>query len=309
MDTIFILHPVAPFRLDYTALALQRRAKNIIDSWDGRYYSRVLNVDGELLNAKIEQKTYELDPTLLITLNQSIHPKTEVKIKQILENMLGLRCNLSNFYNLAQKDPQLNPIVTRFKGLKPPCFPSIFEALVNAISCQQLSLDSGLEIQNRLIKYIDVHLQDDGNVLYSFPVPKDIANCSISELKQVGYSTNKSETLKRLSLIIQEKQDDFAQLAHLSNEDVVDFLCQFKGIGRWTAEYILLRGLGRIEIFPHNDIGAQNNLYRLLHILEKPDPIKTSKITARWYPYAGLIYFHLLLEKLRERKQGIGIVK
>lgn len=78
-------------------------------------------------------------------------------------------------------------------------------------------------------------------------------------------------------------------------------LCQFKGIGRWSAEYILLRGFGKIETSPGDDIGAQKNLQQLLHLGMKLDYQKISEITEKWYPYAGFIYFHLLLLKLKNK--------
>ena len=93
----------------------------------------------------------------------------------------------------------------------------------------------------------------------------------------------------------------FENLVHESNDNIVKFLCQFKGIGRWSAEYVLLRGLGRIEMFPGDDVGARNNLQSLLHLKTKLDYQKIAEITKKWYPYAGFIYFHLLLQKLNNK--------
>jgi DNA-3-methyladenine glycosylase II len=67
-----------------------------------------------------------------------------------------------------------------------------------------------------------------------------------------------------------------------------------------TAEYVLLRGLGRTHIFPGDDVGARNNLKRWLR-LEKPlDYEAVRRTLERWHPYAGLIYFHMLLDRLAE---------
>ena len=71
-----------------------------------------------------------------------------------------------------------------------------------------------------------------------------------------------------------------------------------RGIGRWSAEYVLLRGLGRLDAFPGDDIGAQNNLKRIFLLDNKPTYEGIKKLTSRWHPYEGLVYFHLLLEKL-----------
>jgi DNA-3-methyladenine glycosylase II len=68
-----------------------------------------------------------------------------------------------------------------------------------------------------------------------------------------------------------------------------------RGVGRWTAEYVLLRGLGRLHVFPGDDIGARNNLQRWLGILEPLDYDGVQRVLARWQPFQGLVYLHLLL--------------
>lgn len=146
-----------------------------------------------------------------------------------------------------------------------------------------------------------MRINDNHEIFYAFPNADDIANCSITELKKIGYSTHKSEILIHLASAVADDITNFNNLENKSNNDIINFLCQFKGIGRWTAEYVLLRGLGRIEIFPGDDIGAQKNLQQLLQLNDKLDYHKISTLTAKWHPYAGLIYFHLLLQKLNEK--------
>ncbi|KTD16224.1 DNA-3-methyladenine glycosylase family protein [Legionella jordanis] len=299
----FQLIPMPPFRLDYTVAALRRRIKNIVDCWDGQSYSRLFLINSQLTCVKVSQDQNTQNAHLMIECDRNLEVNDQSEITQVLERLLGLNKNLEDFYFFAGKNKPLSILISRFMGLKPPQYPSLFEALVNAISCQQISLDAGLEIQNRLIQFIDLSFKNDQQAHYVFPEPIHIANCSIQELKQLGYSKNKSETLKRLANAFLEKPDLFAQLRQFSNDDVIHFLCQFKGIGRWTAEYVLLRGLGRLEVFPRDDVGAQNNLHRLLKLEEKPDANDTAAITASWHPYAGLIYFHLLLQRLFEKSQ------
>lgn len=298
MDSTFDLHPITPFRLDYTVFALRRRSKNNVDLWDGGRYMRLLVIENELLQVTIEQKS---ESQIAVTVNKNLNHLVQEKLSLKLEQLLGLKHDLGDFYQLAQKDPALHPLINQFLGLKPPRFPSIFEALVNAISCQQISLDAGLHIQNRLTEYFGNKHYEKEQVLYAFPSPYDLANCSIAELRAIGYSHNKSETLLRLASIMRDDAE-FAHLENKSNNEVMSFLCQLKGIGRWSAEYVLLRGLGRVDTFPGDDIGAQNNLSQLLHLDSKPDYKKIAEITAKWQPYAGLVYFHLLLQKLHEKE-------
>ena len=301
MPTSFTLHPIAPFRLDYTAIALRRRSKNLVDCWDGQYYTRVLNLENQLIRIRIEQVNNSNTPELCVTLDISIPDSLQEKITQAISMLLGLKRDVTGFYKMARQDRRLSSLVTQFMGLKPPRFPSLFEALMNAISCQQISLDAGLQIQNRLIQHIGMSVNHNDQEFYAFPVAEEVSKCSFTELKTIGYSAHKSETIIRLASALKEAPSIFACLEDKPRDEVVQFLRQFKGIGRWTAEYALLRGLGRIEVFPVDDIGAQNNLRNLLHLEDKLDYKQTTKITASWYPYAGFVYFHLLLQKLSEK--------
>jgi DNA-3-methyladenine glycosylase II len=92
-------------------------------------------------------------------------------------------------------------------------------------------------------------------------------------------------------------------LEAMNNEEAKTSLSSMRGVGRWTAEYVLLRGLGRLDTFPGDDVGAQKNLQNLLHLEEKPPYEKIKEVTSLWQLYAGFVYFHLLLDKLD--KQGI----
>jgi DNA-3-methyladenine glycosylase II len=75
-------------------------------------------------------------------------------------------------------------------------------------------------------------------------------------------------------------------------------LQHLRGIGRWTAEYVLLRGLGRTNVFPCDDVGARNNLERWLGLRNPLTYDSAQRVLRKWAPYSGLIYFHLLLDRL-----------
>ena len=89
---------------------------------------------------------------------------------------------------------------------------------------------------------------------------------------------------------------DLEQLEQLDDAAVVERLTALRGIGRWTAEYVLLRGLGRLHVFPGDDVGAHNKLRRLFGIDTALDYDGVKLLVAPWQPYAGAVYFHLLLD-------------
>lgn len=87
----------------------------------------------------------------------------------------------------------------------------------------------------------------------------------------------------------------------MSREGATRNLQRLDGIGRWSAEYALLRGLGHLDVFPGDDVGARNKLQRFLMLPTPPSYTEILAILAPWYPYAGIVYFHLLLDGLAER--------
>src|SRR5262249_12394428 len=103
-----------------------------------------------------------------------------------------------------------------------------------------------------------------------------------------------------LARAITEGRFDLEELADLPHEEAVARLRGLRGVGRWTAEYVLLRGLGRTNIFPGDDIGGRKNLQRWLHLAGPLDYEGVRQTLARWQGFGGLIYFHLLLDRLEE---------
>lgn len=291
----FILSVLPPFRLDLTVWTLRRRQKNLIDQWSGKQYIRVFVVNGKTAQATVEQKN---DTQLVVTTrSESKIVGIEKIMTDIIKRMLGTDKNLEAFYGLAAQDKYLKTLAPSFKGVKPPRFPTIFEALVNAIACQQVTLDLGILLLNRLSENFGKKFADQ----YAFPRPEDLADIPEKELKSLGFSYQKARAIISLANAIVEKNILFDGFETLSNEEIVSQLLEIRGIGRWSAEYILLRGLGRIDTFPGDDVGAQKNLMQLFDLPEKPNYEEIKQITQLWNPFAGFVYFHLLLNKLQKK--------
>lgn len=301
-EETFTLSVTPPFRLDLTAWALRRRLKNHVDWWDGKKYSRVFVIDNKIFQVVVEQKT---ETELLVIVKSKSHIKSILPtIVNQLQKMLGTDRKLEEFYQLATKDKYLKPLTEILRGVKPPRFPTIFEALVNSIACQQVTLDLGILLLNRLAENFGMKFEDTEGTHYAFPRPEDLYKISEEDIKKLGFSYQKARAILALSQAIMQKKLSLTDMEDVSNEEIVDRLLTIRGIGRWSAEYVLLRGLGRLDTFPGDDVGAQNNLKRIFHLDCKPSYEEIKKLTSKWQPYAGLVYFHLLLEKL----QGKGLI-
>jgi DNA-3-methyladenine glycosylase II len=216
----------------------------------------------------------------------------------MIDRLLGLRIDLTDWYRLAASDARLRPLADTLRGMKPPRFPTMFEALMNAFACQQLSLEVGLELLNRLAALASKKAGTLSDLPCVFPSPHDVARLRAQELQTIGFSGQKVRAMLALADAIKSREIDLEAFDRADDAAVQHRLLKLRGVGRWTAEYVLLRGLGRLHVFPGDDVGAQNRLARWLGRSRPLDYIGVSRAVARWQPYAGLVYFHLLLDGL-----------
>ena len=294
---VFEVRPSPPFRLDLTAWALRRRAQNAIDRWDGRSYRRTLLVNGEPLELAVTQLGRASAPRLEVVLSGArIGSAPETHARIALVRLLGLDVDLSGFYARAARDRLLAELADHYRGVKPPRFPTIFECLLNAVACQQLSLAAGLTLLNRLAAAARAPTTRPN----AFPAPSDVLGLSRSALRTLGFSERKAETIVELANGAAAGELELEVFEKLDDAAVVDALIQRRGIGRWSADYVLLRGLGRLHVFPRGDSGALAGLRRFLVGTELDnDP---DAALDRWAPDAGLLYFHLLLRGLAQQQ-------
>jgi DNA-3-methyladenine glycosylase II len=295
----FSIAPLPPFRLDLTVWALRRRPDNNTDRWDGRTYRRALTLETGTVELAAVQVGSAAVPRLTVTVTGAqLDKQTKEAAGAALARLLGLQLDLSPFYRLAASDPSLHTLAARFRGLKPPRFPTLFECLVNAIACQQLTLTVGIRLLNRLT---EAHgTAPAAGTTRAFPLPTQLADLSPEALRPLGFSAAKSRSVVELAAGISSGMFDAAAIETLDDDAAVTALLRLRGVGRWTAEYALLRGLGRLHVFPGDDVGARNNLARWLNRREPLDYAGVKAATRKWQPFAGLVYFHLLLANLAE---------
>lgn len=118
-----------------------------------------------------------------------------------------------------------------------------------------------------------------------------------AELRALGFSERKVETIRELAGAGSARELELAVFEQLDDATVVEMLTRHRGIGRWSADYVLLRGLGRLHVFPRHDVGALNGLRRFLGERDRDPEVAL----ARYAPDAGLLYFHLLLHGLEQQ--------
>jgi DNA-3-methyladenine glycosylase II len=221
------MHVSAPFNLEATVRVLQRRPTNLVDVWEDGRYVRVL---GRSVLEVTNRGTVEA-PELHLNL-----PELEPTVRRIL--------------GLDVPPVELEP---RLRGMRPPRFPTLFETFTNVIPFQQVSIDSGVATVRRLVQRFGKQVKGR----WAFPSAQTVAGARVSSLKACGLSTAKSQTLRNVARLIADDTLNEAQLTRLRSAAAIERLIELPGIGPWSASLVLLRGLGRLDVFPIGDLGAR----------------------------------------------------
>lgn len=293
------LEPAEPYRLDLTAWVLRRRPQNRIDQWNGAY-RRALMVDGRALSIEVAQQPEA--PTLHVSVLTPGHlsPPDRLAIGNQVELLLGTGVDLRPFFRLVDGDPDLGGLKDRFLGVHPTRFPSLFESIVNAIANQQLSLEVGIELLNRFAEQFGARPRDEHGLI-AFPEPEAVMGASLADLRDLGFSDRKAEYILGCADAIATGALRQQSLEDTDRGRARDILLAIRGIGPWSADYILLRGMGQLDVYPADDVGARNKLQALLSLELPPSRDEIVAIVRRWEPWAGMAYFHLLLDGLAQR--------
>jgi len=239
----FAIRPTPPFRLDLTAWALRRLPANEVDRWDGQTYRRVLVLGDAPVQVAVTQAGRPDAPLLRVAVERPFSAKRKQAVAATLEKMLGLRRDLTPFYRIAECEPKLGHLVRRFAGVRPPRFPTVFEALLNAFACQQLSLAAGLALLNRLVRRFGLRAGE----WHAFPRPQELLAAEPGALRRMGFSRHKTRFILGLARRVAEGGLDLEAFETLDNAAALEQMRQLPGVGRWTAEYVLPRGLGRLD--------------------------------------------------------------
>jgi len=209
----------------------------------------------------------------------------------------GLR--LEPFYEQVRGHPLMGGVVGRLRGLKPSRPPSLFEMAVTAVTEQQISMAAAYQIRTRLVEAfgdpIAVPTAEEGKATYyAFPEPDRLVSLSTEALRACGLSVRKAEYILGLAQAVAGGDVDLDGLAGRSDEDVRAVLTDLRGFGPWSADYILLRGLGRVDCVPASDLGVRTVVGGLLGEGSRMDAEEVRSLLAPFEPYRGLAAFYLL---------------
>ena len=279
----------APYRLDLTAAALRRLAANVVDVIDdsGVYYRALRDERGTSLLAvrQIDASTLEVRAT----------GRNAERFIPAVERMLGVRAELRGWIARASRIPWLAPAARALRGLKPPRYPSLWEACAHAVIFQQISIHAAGSIMRRMVEAIGDVVEAGDIRVTLFPSAQRLLESSDETLRLAGLSLNKRSHLRSIAQAVVAGELRETEIEALPTPQAALRLTEVRGIGPWSAAVVMLRGLGRLDTFPMRDSGVA----RSVRALAGDAPVDMDEALATLGPLRGMLYYHLLLARMR----------
>lgn len=218
-------------------------------------------------------------------------PVDNGELEAMLRRMLGLTQRVGDFEEAYRAHPQLGRLIARHPGLRVPLTAAPFEALVWAVTGQQISVNVAVSLRRKLIQAAG--LKHSGG-LSCFPDSRHIASMSEEDLRNAGFSGAKARTLIALSQRVRDNLLPLdAWIVELPVDEMREQLLSVPGIGPWTVNYALLRGFGWLDGSLHGDVAVRRGMQSLLGGAEKITEEQAKRWLAEFSPWRALIAAHL----------------
>lgn len=208
-----------------------------------------------------------------------------------LRRKFSLDLDLPAFYGFLETVPELRGMAADHRGLRPLRKDSLLEALVLAIADQQVNVAFAAELKERLLTRYGHRYDVAGHALWLFPRAEVLAALEEHALRPLQYTRNKSSYITGLARKFLQ-QPEWERLAGRDAE-IVERLIQLRGIGRWTAEYGAMLGLGVTDTLPAADIALLRMVQSAYGLPQRPTEQELRQIGEGWSPWRGMVTFYL----------------
>ncbi|WP_372633545.1 DNA-3-methyladenine glycosylase [Cohnella sp.] len=201
--------------------------------------------------------------------------------------------DLSPFYELASRDPILHGIVPRLHGLRNMGIPDLFEALCWGIIGQQINLAFAYTLKRRFVETFGRQVRRGDVDCWLFPEPRDIAGLDVGDITALKMTTKKAEYLIGVARLIADEELGREKLLEGDIRSAEKKLVSIRGIGPWTANYVLMRCLRYPSAFPIDDVGLHNAIKAVLQEEQKPTVARIKELAVGWQGWEAYATFYL----------------
>ncbi len=241
------LKPVAPFDFsksleflsDFSPMQNEQEVKS-------GTFTKAVQAKGKTIAFEVSDKGTVENPKLEFTAYSEAKFTDEVNklVADRISFFLSLQDNLKEFYEIAKKDECIQPAIKQFYGHKQVKFLTPFEIACWAILTQRIPMNVAHKMKENIVKKVGGQIKVKGVEYHSFPEPSNLVAAS-AELPELVPNKRKAEYLSSVAEAFCKVDEQWLRAAPY--DEVHDWLTDIKGIGDWSANFVMIRGLGRME--------------------------------------------------------------
>ncbi len=283
-----VIRPVAPYDFELTAgqpnysRDQQYKTEDYVDG----AYIRLLDLGDKAALASVRSIGSVDEPELAVTLTgDDLADEDAERAAAQLAWLLGCNQDLRPFYDSVGDDSILAEVVREFYGYHNTRTASVFEALVQAVMGQQIATAVARIVRNLLIEHYGVRANIGGREWYAFPRATALATAEVDDLRQLKLSVRKSEYIQGIARAALESTDGFEEMHELPDAEVIQRMLALRGVGQWTAQWVLVRALARPDGFPIGDLALRRTVAALYFEGAEITDEELLAFSERWSPW------------------------
>jgi DNA-3-methyladenine glycosylase II len=305
METTFVVP--APLDVAQTLSRFQLWGEDPVNQLGDHVFQRALQVEGRWYGYRLRWTGGPDETHLTVSVPKAARARAMDAAVVEARHICGLDLDVAAFYRAAHEDPVLGGLVSQLYGLRPTLSPGAFEMLVGSVCAQQVNLAFAFTVRGRLVRRFGVPVPLERDTVYGFPEPSVVARASVAELRNMQLTTRKAEYIVGLARAIVSGELDVEALRTQTNEEIIRTLTTVRGLGRWTAEWFLARGLGRGDVCPAGDLGVRKAFSHFYHRGREVSEETIRRRAAKWRSHQNLAVHYLLAgQRLGAKTRGDG---
>jgi DNA-3-methyladenine glycosylase II len=299
------LLPRPPFRFDLALAYLRRSPSEVLDVVEAGVYRRALMLGGRPRLVEVRAEGEPEQPRLRVALPDGPASPAELEAAAAkVAHCFRVEDDLTPLDALASADRHFGALVQRARGLRALIMPSSFEALVWAIIGQQINIAFAYRLKRVLVEQFGARLEHGGRAYHLFPTPQRLAELEPEQLRPLQFSSQKSRYIVDLARLVATRQLDLEAFGSLPPDGARAALMGLRGVGRWTAEYVLMRGLGARDELPAADIGLQVAAGRVYGLPTRPSESELRALAEPWAGWRSYYAFYLWFSLSADKGSG-----
>jgi DNA-3-methyladenine glycosylase II len=271
---------------------LRSAGDDLIDRWDGTHWIRTVRARDVTVACICTSIGNTDKPRLRVMIaDPAYRPGIERSLRA------SFVASPPEFDELTRTDPVIAGLDAQFRGLRPVLHFDLLTALIRCVSTQQVNLRWAAVTRRRLAEAFGDRHVVNAHEVYSFGAER-LAGATIAEIRALQFTTRKAEYIIGFAEAIARGQLRQSELTALPDEEVIARLTALRGIGVWTAEWILARTLGRPRVVA-GDLGVRKAVGLAYLNRAAPSEAEVRRVTAVWGRAASVAQT-LLLHALHE---------